>query len=74
MPFGLKNGLTTFQRVMDSELLGVQNEISVVYMDDILVYAPTRDKHQKDEKKFSTVSDHQTLRYNQINANFHRKK
>lgn len=45
MPFGLKNAPSTFQRVMDNILLGIQNERCLVYMDDIIVYSPTIHEH-----------------------------
>lgn len=38
MPMGLKNSPSTFQRVMDNVLKGLQNEICLVYLDDIIVY------------------------------------
>lgn len=45
MPFGLKNAPSTFQRIMDSILLGIQNERCAVYMDDILIYSRTIHEH-----------------------------
>ena len=45
MPFGLKNAPSTFQRVMDNILLGIQNERCLVYMDDIIIYSPTIHDH-----------------------------
>ena len=45
MPFGLKNAPSTFQRVMDNILLGIQNERCLVYMDDIIIYSLTIHEH-----------------------------
>lgn len=45
MPFGLKNAPSTFQRVMDNILMGIQNERCLVYMDDIIVYSATIHEH-----------------------------
>lgn len=45
MPFSLKNYPSTFQRVVDNILLGIQNKRSLVYMDDIIVYSPTIHEH-----------------------------
>ena len=38
MPFGLKNGPSTFQRAMLNELEG-QEKYSTVYIDDILIFS-----------------------------------
>uniref|UniRef100_A0A0A9XBE2 RNA-directed DNA polymerase n=1 Tax=Lygus hesperus TaxID=30085 RepID=A0A0A9XBE2_LYGHE len=45
MPFGLKNAPSTFQRLMDNCLRGVQNEICSVYMDDIIVFSSSLQEH-----------------------------
>lgn len=45
MSFGLMNAPRTFQRVMDIILLDMQNEICLVYMDDIIIYSPTIYEH-----------------------------
>jgi hypothetical protein len=47
MPFGLKNAPATFQRVMDNIMAGLQNELCMVYMDDIIIYSSTFDEHIK---------------------------
>lgn len=36
MPMGLKNAPSTFQRVMDDVLRDLQNQICLVYLDDII--------------------------------------
>jgi hypothetical protein len=45
MPFGLKNSPPTFQRIMNNILRGLQNEICLVYLDDIVVYSTSLDEH-----------------------------
>lgn len=45
MPFGLKNAPSTFQRLMDNCLRGIQNEICAVYMDDIIVFSSSLQEH-----------------------------
>jgi len=38
MPFGLKNAPTTFQRLMDKTLTGMQGTELFIYLDDIVLY------------------------------------
>lgn len=45
MPFGLKNAPSTFQRVMDNILKGLQNKICFVYMDDIVIFSTSLQEH-----------------------------
>jgi RNase H-like domain found in reverse transcriptase/Reverse transcriptase (RNA-dependent DNA polymerase)/Integrase zinc binding domain len=46
MPFGLKNAPSTFQRLMDEFLLGLDEQVVQAYMDDIIVFSRTRKEHQ----------------------------
>lgn len=45
MPFGLKNAPSTFQRLMDRILSGLQGIELFVYMDDIVIYASSLEEH-----------------------------
>lgn len=45
MPFGLKNAPSTFQRVMDNILRGIQNETCLVYLDDIVIFSTSLQEH-----------------------------
>lgn len=45
MPFGLKNAPSSFQRIMDNILRGLQNEICLVYLDDIIIYSTSLQEH-----------------------------
>ena len=45
MPFGLKNAGSTFQRLIDSVLVGVKNVWS--YMDDILIFSRSTKEHEE---------------------------
>lgn len=45
MPFGLKNAPSTFQRVMDNVLRGLNNEICMTYLDDIVIFSTSLQEH-----------------------------
>ena len=45
MPFGLCNSPSTFQRLMDVLLSGLQDNVCLVYIDDIIVFSSSFDDH-----------------------------
>ena len=45
MPFGLNNSPAIFQRLMDCLLAGLTWEICLVYLDDIIIFSDTIEKH-----------------------------
>lgn len=45
MPFGLKNAPSTFQKLMNTCLSGLQGSRCFVYLDDIVVYSPDLQSH-----------------------------
>ncbi len=45
LPFGLSNAPATFQRIINSVLGTLRWSISLVYLDDIIVYSPSFIKH-----------------------------
>jgi len=47
MPFGLCNAGSTFQRVMDLALNGLNFNMCLVYIDDIIVFSATIEKHME---------------------------
>ena len=45
LPFGLTNAPPTFQRTMDIVLSGLNWDICLVYMDDIIILSKTFEEH-----------------------------
>ena len=45
MPFGLCNAPATFQRLMDHTMIGLNYEICLVYLDDIIVFSVNTKSH-----------------------------
>ncbi|KAL1130399.1 hypothetical protein AAG570_013337 [Ranatra chinensis] len=45
MPFGLRNVPTTFQRLMDEFLEGLNEDAIQVYMDDIIIFSRSEQEH-----------------------------
>ena len=58
MPFGLTNAPATFQRLMSMVLRGLQWEICLVYLDDIIIFSTTFSEHlQRLDTVFSRLAD-----------------
>ena len=45
LPFGLCNAGATFQRVMDVAMAGLNFDICLIYLDDIILFSKTVDEH-----------------------------
>lgn len=60
MPFGLKNAPAIFQRKMDNCFRGTE-EFIAVYIDDILIFSETVQKHKEHLKKFMAICERNGL-------------
>ncbi|KAL4154131.1 hypothetical protein QTP88_001964 [Uroleucon formosanum] len=59
MPFGLSGAPSTFQRLMNSVLIGINGVKAFVYLDDIIIYATDlRDHESKLREVFSRLDKH----------------
>jgi hypothetical protein len=45
MPFGLCNAASTFERIIEKTLAGLQWQIAVLYLDDIVVFGKYFEDH-----------------------------
>lgn len=59
LPMGLKNAPATFQKMMTKVLEGALDKSALLYMDDIIAYAPTlEDKIKSLRRIFSRLREH----------------
>ena len=47
MPFGLTNAPTTFMDLMNRVFNPYLDKFDIIFIDDILVYSPSREKHEE---------------------------
>ena len=52
MLMGLSNACATFEGLMEYVIAGMQWEICIVYLDDIIIFSRTLDEHLADCKQF----------------------
>ena len=59
LPMGLSNATTTFQMTMSKVFSGLIFKSIIIYVDDIIVFSPTFEKHIEDlENVFATLRQH----------------
>jgi len=47
LPFGLTNGLATYQRYINNILFDYLNNFYTAYLDDIIIYSKNKLEHKK---------------------------
>ena len=70
MPFGLTNALATFMTLMDSVLRPNLGKFVFVFLDDILVYSSTFDKHLEHLRKVFQLLQENALSAKEIKCEF----
>jgi hypothetical protein len=56
MPFGLCNAASTFERIIEKTLAGLQWQIAVLYLDDIVVFGKSFEDHLCNLRKVFAIS------------------
>ncbi|XP_063988164.1 uncharacterized protein LOC135168161 [Diachasmimorpha longicaudata] len=74
LPFGVKGGPATFQRLMNSVLAGVQGIRCFVYLDDIVIFGPDLQEHNKRLREVLQCLKEANLRLQPDKCNFLRKE
>ena len=60
MPFGLKNALSEFQNIMNNKF-NLYGNMSIVYIDDVLIFSEDIDSHFKHLNTFFKIVKHNGL-------------
>ena len=74
LPFGLSNAPTTFQRLINSVLGSLRWDITLVYLDDIIVYSPSFDKHIRDLDRVFNALNNANVKLNVSKCSIARKQ
>ena len=54
LPFGLTEGLETFQRFINNTLIEYLNDCCSAYLDDVIIFSETQEEHTKQVRKVLT--------------------
>ena len=74
MPFGLKNAPNVFQIMIDCTLGPLLGSCCIAYMDNILVFSPSEEKHKIDLEKVLLALSSQSLVLKRSKCKFSKKK
>ena len=70
MPFGLTNAPATFQKLMTHVLAGILDVFVLCYLDDLLIFSPTKEQHYADLDKVLTRLEEHKLHVKLSKCNF----
>jgi hypothetical protein len=74
MPFGLINAPASFQRLMNAVLAGISWEYALAYIDDIIIYSKTFEKHLSDLRNVLDRIDKANLKIRTEKCSFVKKE
>ncbi|XP_019416449.1 PREDICTED: uncharacterized protein LOC109327750 [Lupinus angustifolius] len=70
MPFGLTNAPSTFQALMNEVLRPYLRRFALVFFDDILVYSPDEESHERELREVLTALRTHALKINRKKCSF----
>ena len=74
MPFGLCNAASTFERIIERTLAGLQWQIAVLYLDDIVVFGKSFEEHLCNLRKVLDRLSEAGLKLKPKKCQFYKKK
>ena len=64
IPFGVTNGVATFQRIMDGIITGENLSSTFAYLDNVFICGKTQAEHDQNLGKFLEIANSRNLTYN----------